>query len=107
MQNIYCSSEPNRIYSPVRVAIVTRDDLKYICPEPFERLDVPVSESNLGLMQSKTDLVLHCSGEFLQVSLACSDPFDRFCHLYALADYSGSPILLQVASQRENFITTG
>ena len=98
MQDIYRSFEPNRIYSPERVAIVTRDDLKDICPEPFERFDVPISESNLGLIQSKTDLVLHCSGEFFQVSLACSDPFDRVCRLHALTDYSGSPIELQVAS---------
>ena len=84
MQDIYRSFEPNCIYSPEGVAIVTRDYLQDICPQPFESFDVPMSESNLGLIQSETDLVLHCGGEFLQVPLACSDPFNRLCHLVNL-----------------------
>ena len=50
--------------------------------QSLERFGIAVFESDLGLIQSKADLVLHGGWKLLQVRFARTDPFDRLQHLF-------------------------
>ena len=56
---------------------MTRDHLQDIAAQASERLDVPVSETNLSLIERIADYASHGLRKRLQVRLAGANPFNR------------------------------